>query len=197
MADNGSTLHAPGGSRGSSPSLRPGRLLPIRTVLVTTAVGCLVLLYIVWWTTYAGIHFDQRFTQPPAGQSTTVRGTTVTLASLTRSPLLADQQYGGPPDPAEPGAVWVIAELEAVRAADAPEFVCTLELLGPEARRWSMAYQSKRSTPWCGEEDLLPGGHQRFEMVFAVPERFATQLFGVAVLDSSSADRAAVLTPPG
>ena len=41
--------------------------LPIRTVLVTVAVGCLVLLYVLWWTTYAR-HPLRRAVHPAAAR---------------------------------------------------------------------------------------------------------------------------------
>ena len=173
------------------------RLLPIRTVLVTTAVGCLVLLYLLWWTTYAGTHLEQRFTQPPPGEPATVSGTTVRVLSLATSPLLAQEAYGGGPDepePAAPGTVWVVAELAAVQTAEAPDFGCTLELVDVEGRRWEPAGVSKRTRPSCDRE-AVSEQPTRFEVVFSVPEVFADQLVGVAVLDSSVADRAPVLTP--
>ena len=172
------------------------RPLPIRTVLITTTVGCLVLLYVLWWTTYAGIHFNQRFVQRPPGEAGRIGGTSIRLLSLTSSPLLADQKYAGPPDPAEPGAVWVVAVLEASQEAGAPEFLCTVELVGPDGRQWDDDGQVSRTLPHCTSDLVRPGPPVRFETVFLVPERFVGQLDGIALLDPSVPDRADVITPP-
>jgi hypothetical protein len=172
------------------------RTLPIRTVLVCTAVGCLVLLYVVWWTTYAGIHFEPRFTQQPPGMAGRVQGTEVRLVSLTRTDVLTDQSYGGEPEVAEPGATWVVAVLEATQQPGAPAFYCPLELVDPELRRWEAHSVTGRTLPSCPREELTTGQPMRFETIFLVPERYAERIAGVAVLDQSAADRTAVLTPP-
>lgn len=171
------------------------RPLPLRTTLGTVAVGCLVMLYLLWWTTYAGIHFDERFAQRPPGAAGEVGGTSIRLLSLTRSDLLADQKYGGAPDHASPGTTWVVAELEAVQRPSAPEFYCTLELVGPDGRRWDKQSNVGRTLPSCSHEEIRSGGPVRFETVFLVPERFADQLVGVALMDPAVPDRVPVITP--
>jgi hypothetical protein len=172
------------------------RLLPIRTALVTVAVGCLVLLYVLWWTTYAGIHFDQRFTPRAPGEAGRVGGTTIRLLSLTSTPLLADQKYAGPAEAAEPGTVWVVAVMEASQEPGAPEFYCTVELVGPGGRRWEKQSKVTRTVPHCASDQVKPGSPTRFETVFLVPERFVGQIVGVALLDPSVADRVDVVIPP-
>jgi hypothetical protein len=190
-------LHAPEDSRGSCPSReRVWSLLPIRTTLFTVAVGCLVLLYLLWWTTYAGIHFDQRYTQRPPGAAGQTGGTAVRVLSLSSTPLLADQKYVGPPEPAAPGAVWVIAVLEATQPPGAAEFYCTVELLGPDGRRWEMQGKYTRKLPPCGSDVVKPGPPVQFETIFLVPERFVGQLAGVALLNPLAPDRVEVVTPP-
>lgn len=172
------------------------RAVPIRTALVTTTVACLVLLYLLWWTTYAGTHFDQRFTQQPPGAAGQVGGTSIRLVSLTSTLLLADQKYGGEPEAAEPGAAWVVAVLEGVQEPGAPEFFCTLELVGPDGRRWDKQTSVGRTLPYCDSDALKSGNPVRFETIFLVPERFADQVAGVALLDPSVPDRVPVITPP-
>jgi hypothetical protein len=172
------------------------RTLPIRTVLVTTAVGCLVLLYVLWWSTYVATHVEQRYTQRPPGESGQVGGTSIRVLSWTSSVLLADQKYAGPPEAAEPGAVWVVAVLEASQVPGAPEFLCTVELLGPDGRRWDNQTNVTRALPYCASDLVKPGPPVRFEAIFLVPERFAGQIVGVALLDPTVADRVDVVTPP-
>ena len=78
------------------------RTLPLRTTLFVAAVVAMVLLYLFWWTTYVGIHFDERYVQRPAGAVGEVGGTTIRLLSLTRSAMLADQKYSDVPEQASP-----------------------------------------------------------------------------------------------
>jgi len=172
------------------------RTLPIRTTLVTVAVGCLVLLYILWWTTYAGIHFDQRYSQRPPGAAGHSGGTTLRVLSMTSTLLLADQKYAGPPQAAAPGTVWVVAVLEATQPPGTPEYYCTFELLDTEGRRWDKEGTFARTLPSCGSDTVRPGPPVRFEAVFLVPERLVGQVVGVALLDPEVADRLDVITPP-
>lgn len=169
------------------------RALPLRTALVTTAVGACVLLYLLWWTTYARIHFEQRYAPEPRGAVGEVASTSIRVLSLTAAPQLADQRYGGEPESAEPGTVWVVAELEAVQAPGAAEFYCTLELLGPDGRRWTPQPKTSRTLPSCS--DALSSRPRRFETIFLVPERFRNQLVGIVLRDPSGPARAPVITP--
>jgi hypothetical protein len=156
-----------------------------------------VLLYVLWWTTYAGIHFEPRFTQQPPGASGRVQGTEVRLVSLTRTGVLTDQSYGGEPETAEPGTTWVVAVLEATQQPGAPKFYCTLELVDADLRRWDTHGLPGRALPSCPPgEELTTGQPVRFETIFLVPERFAERIAGVAVMDQTTADRTVVLTPP-
>jgi hypothetical protein len=170
--------------------------IPLRTVLFVTAVGALVLLYLLWWTTYAGIHFQERFVQQPAGAAGEVGGTSIRLLSLRQSKLLADQKYGGVPEQASSGTTWVVAEMEAMQQPDAPDFYCTLELVGPGRRHWETQSKFNRTLPGCDHEEIGSGRSVRFEVIFLVPQRFADQLMGVALMDPSVADRVPVVTPP-
>jgi hypothetical protein len=196
VADSRVTLPAPRGSRRSSPAREAVRTLPIRTVLVTTAVGCLVLLYVLWWTTYVATHVEQRYDQRPPGEVGRIGGTSIRVLSLTSSVLLADQEYSGPPEAAEPGAVWVVAVLEATQEPGAPEFFCTVELLGPDGRRWEPQTNVTRTLPYCSGDLVKPGPPVRFETIFLVPERFVGQIVGVALPDPTVADRVDVIAPP-
>jgi hypothetical protein len=188
----------PASPRRAWPYTRPGghAPVPLRTVLFLTAVGALVLLYLLWWTTYAGIHFQERFVQQPAGAAAEVGGTSMRLLSLRQSTLLADQKFNGVPEQAGSGTTWVVAELEAVQQPDAPDFYCTLELVGPDGRRWEKQTKFNRTLPWCDSKEIASGRSVRFEAIFLVPEQYADQLMGVALMDPSVADRVPVIMPP-
>ena len=171
------------------------RPLPLRRTLATTAVGCLVVLYLLWWTTYAGIHFEERFAQQPPGAPGKVGGTSIRVLSMTRSHLLANQTYESAPKPASPGTSWVVVELEAVQQQGAPDFYCTIELAGLEGRLWEKQFQVGRTAPTCDSDELKSGRPVRFETIFSVPDRLIDQIAGVALLDSTVADRVPVITP--
>jgi hypothetical protein len=172
------------------------RVFPLRTTLFLTAAGALVLLYLLWWTTYAGIHFEERFAQQQAGAADEVSGTSIRLLSLRQSILLADQKFSGVPEQAGSKTTWVVAELEAVQRPDAPDFYCTLDLVGPGARRWEMQSKFNRTLPSCDHEEIGTGRSVRFEAIFLVPQQYADQLMGVALMDPLVADRVPVITPP-
>ena len=48
------------------------RLLPIRRILFAVAAFAAVLIYLIWWVTYAGIHFNPRYSVRPPGASAEV-----------------------------------------------------------------------------------------------------------------------------
>jgi hypothetical protein len=80
------------------------RLLPLRRILFVVAAFAVVLIYLIWWVSYAGIHYTARYTIRSPGASGEVQGTTVRVLSLTRSDQLADAEEGEPDLP-YPGAV--------------------------------------------------------------------------------------------
>ena len=84
------------------------RLLPIRRILIAVAAFAAVLIYLIWWVTYAGIHFNPRYSVRPPGASAEVYGTSVRLLSLIRADQLHNTAGGEPASP-ETGAVWVVA----------------------------------------------------------------------------------------
>ncbi len=173
------------------------RVLPLRTVLFLTAVCAMVLLYLLWWTTYATIHFDDRFDQRPSGASVERSGgTTIRLVSLTRSAMLADQLYGGAPEQAGPGTTWIVAIFEAVQTGGT-KIPCTFEVVGPGGRAWQQqSLLTKRTISSCVSAEFGPTP-VRVEEIFLVPERFADQLVGVALLDHGVTERSPVVRPAG
>jgi hypothetical protein len=165
-----------------------------RQILFAVAAFAAVLIYLISWVTYAGIHYIPRYGLLPPGASGEVEGTTVRVLSLIRADQLADAK-GLPPAFPQPGAVWIVAELEAVRHNTAKEFSCGAQLLGPQHRLWSTAsVLVNRVTPSCPLDPAV-GQTVRFESVFMVPARFANQLSGIALSDNSTAARTPVIRP--
>jgi hypothetical protein len=171
------------------------RIVPMRRILFAVAAFAAVLIYLLWWVTYAGIHFNPRFRQLPPGASGELAGTSVRVLSLTRADQLVDAEGGEPALP-EPGAVWIVAELEAVRHRQSDVSLCGAELLGPQQRLWPLGMTPpNRSLPDCYAE-LVVGRPGRVELIFMVPGRYADQLSGISLMDESSAARIPVVTPP-
>jgi hypothetical protein len=92
--------------------------------------------------------------------------------------------------------VWVVAELEALRHDAVKEFYCGAQLIGPEQRLWpTTSVLTKRAIQSC-PLDLAVGQPVRFEAIYMVPARYADQIGGIALSDSSTAARVAVIRPP-
>jgi len=164
------------------------------------AVGALaaVLIYLIWWVTYAGIHYTPRYAVRPPGVAGEVQGTSVRLLSLTRAEQLVDtsEDKSGKSEFPDPGGVWIVAEFEAVRHDPGKTFYCDTELLGPQRRLWARAATGAgRAIPGCLPDDFAVHRLVRFEAVFLVPIRYADQLAGVALVDDSTAARTPVITP--
>jgi hypothetical protein len=92
------------------------KVLLQRRVLFPVGAFAAVLIYLIWWATYAGIHFNDRYSIRPPGAAGEIQGSSVRLVSLVRTGELGDANGDVPALP-EPGAVWVVAELESVRHA--------------------------------------------------------------------------------
>ena len=142
-----------------------------------------MLLYVLWWTTYVATHVEQRYTQRPPGDAGHIGGTSIKVLSLTSSVLLADEKYDGPAEAAEPGAVWVVAVLEATQEPGARSSSAPWSCSGPDGRRWDKESNVTRTLPYCAGDVVKPGAPVRFETIYQVPERFVGQIAGVALLD--------------
>jgi hypothetical protein len=120
----------------------------------------------------------------------------VRLLSLTQTDQLTEVD-GDQPELPDPGAVWIVAELEAVRHDETKKFLCLTEVVGPEGLRWEPAdVYIERSVPRCDSSELPVDQPHRFEALYMVPRRYADQLVGIALPDNSTADRTPVIRPP-
>jgi len=45
------------------------RVLPLRPILFALAAFAAVLIYLIWWVSYAGIHYIPRYSLRPPGAS--------------------------------------------------------------------------------------------------------------------------------
>lgn len=190
---DGSTL----GTAATPAAARPSPVLSRRRAwLVFAALALLTAIYLAGWSTYAALHTSDRYEQRPPGALASRGGAEFRLVSLTRSPQLADSTSGRTQD-ADPGAVLVVAVVEAVPRVAEPVTLCTVALLGPGGRTWTPdTVRVQRRVPYCSPDDAREGQPYRFESVFQVPERDADLLRGLALTDRSGAGRSAVLRPP-
>ena len=167
----------------------------LRRVLFLTVSATLVLIYVVWWATYASTHQGERFTQLPPGRPAESADATITLLSLVQAPELVDAK-GGDPVSTDPGAVWVVAGVEITKHRAGDQFLCGFAAIGPERRIWegSSPYV-ERAVNNCDEDEMVVGQPYPFEAIFMVPQRYADQLAGIAPIDHSTAKRASILVP--
>ena len=186
-----------------SPATAPTTSLPApvlsrrRSWLVLAALALLTAVYLTGWSAWATLHVTERYEQRAPGAPASRGGAEFRVVSLTQSSELADST-GGEPQAADPGAVFVVAVVEAIPRVAAPSTLCTVALLGPDGRTWEPGtVRVQRRVPYCSAADARPGQPYRFESVFLVPERYAGALRGVVLTETGGAGRSAVLRPPG
>ncbi len=166
---------------------------------LTGCAALMVLTYLLGWTAYAanGLVILGRLQQLEPGEPAIRRGAEHRLLRLTRTLDVRDSD-GGEPGISGANASWVIAELEVTRRAAVPDFYCLFTLVGPDRRRWEPSPPSvQRTLPnSCREEEMLMGKPHRIEVIFAIPDRFLNQIYGVGVTDPTTRQATVVLRPP-
>jgi hypothetical protein len=50
------------------------KVLPLRRILLAVGAVAAALIYVIWWVTYAGIHFNPRYSTRPPGAAAEVAG---------------------------------------------------------------------------------------------------------------------------
>lgn len=169
-----------------------------RHLLVLLSAGLAVAVYLVWWTTYASIHFEDRWRQAPLGGSARVQGADLTLLQLQAADELTDIGGRAPAVPPA-GAVWIVAKVVVTVHRDPKGFFCPDTLLGTRGQQWSTEIFASvsRADPVCSPDEIEVGIPYRFELLFQVPGRDVGQVAGLLLTDPSSAGRKVVLRPPG
>lgn len=166
---------------------------------LTGCAALMVLTYLLGWTAYAanGLVILGRLQQLAPGETAVQRGADHRLLRLIRTEEISPVEYGEPATAAT-GASWVIAELEVTRRQAVPDFFCLFTLVGPDRRRWEPSPPSlqRRLPSSCREEEMPIGQPHRVEVIFAVPDRFLNQIYGVGLTDSTSRKPTLVLRPP-
>jgi hypothetical protein len=166
-----------------------------RSWLMAAMAFALVLVYLSIWMTYAGSHTYSRFQQLPAGSTTTVEGVTFKLVSLTRTDVIVD---GDETHRAQPGATYVIADLQLVTAKKDP--LCSVELVADGKRTWesNAEFFERKKPQYCGDDEhpITANKPWDFEQIYLIPSAFADRLYGVGVENHVSPAPTKVLTPP-
>ena len=166
----------------------------LRRILFLTVSATLVLIYVVWWATYASTHQGERFSQLPPGRAAESADATISLLSLVQAPELVDAKGGEPLSP-DPGAVWVVAGMEITKHRAGDRFLCGFAAIGPERRIWEGSSPFvERAVNNCDDDDRGRA---------AVPVRgdlhgaaaYAVELAGIAPIDHSTAKRSPILLP--
>jgi len=168
-----------------------------RSWWVLAALALVTAVYLTGWSAWATLHTAERYEQLAPGASSERDGADFRLVSLTQSSQLADQT-GARSQPAEPGAVFVVAVVEVVKQRGDATVRCAVDLLGPGGRIWTDTLPSvSRAVPYCSPDDFVVGRPKVFESVFVVPERYADRLLGVTLTSRRGTRPSAVLRPPG
>jgi len=178
------------------PRAGPGRLRALVGLLVV------VLLVLVWLTvdiTYLSTHEPpHRYVALAPGELARSRTAEFRLLSLEQTPYWGRDDEGLPASP-DPGAVWVVAQLEVTPRVHEDHLLCSFTLLSTDARSWESV---DLGDPTAEGESCAPdpehvelGTTYRFRQGFQVPADEAAKIAGVA-LPSFDARRYQLLRPP-
>jgi hypothetical protein len=121
-----------------------------RRILLLVITSALVLIYLIWWVSYAQTHQNPRYRQLAPGAAVSVKGLTVRLEQLIIADQLAAEDKTEPPAVPVSGAVWVVAQYQ-VSQRDFKQTCCNFVLVGPTVLRGATptrlsAARSGRST---------------------------------------------------
>jgi len=156
----------------------------VRAWLVAAVAALLVLLYLSCELTYSSSHLDPpRYRPLAAGEVAHGRSADFRLLSL-RSTERWGRGFDGSPGAAEPGAVWVVAQLEVTPRRHEESLLCTLTLVGTDGRSWPAegfgpAHEGERCAP--DPENVVIGTTYPFVLGFQVPAQEADHLAGLAL----------------
>ena len=158
---------------------------PTRTRAWLSALGAalLVMLYVVVELVYSSTHLPPPRYEPVApGQSALVRGAEFRVLSLRQTERWGTD--GTQPGSPEPGAVWVVAQLEVTPREKRDYLLCTMDLVTTEGRAWDPI----GSGPVAEGESCAPepdavqiGTTYPFVLGFEVPASDVGKVAGLAV----------------
>lgn len=164
-----------------TPRLDPGRL---RAWLAAAVAVLLVLVYLSVEWTYASAHLPpNRFDPVAPGGTGRSRDADFRLVSLRRTDQWGLDDDGNPASP-EPGAVWVVAELQVTPRRDPQLLLCTSSLVATDGRSWKaedLPPEQKGAPCPSDTDDVQVGRTYSFVEGFQVPENEADHLAGIGI----------------
>jgi hypothetical protein len=173
-----------------------------RSWLLFFTAGCLVLIYMAIWTTFASSRTQDRYVQLPPGQpsATTVNQDQYRVRNLVKTERINDPSNPDEPIIAEAGTIFVTAEVEVLRLADDGIYACQAFLAVDGVRRISQSggvYIDGGKLPTsCSSDEIKVGQPYRFLAIYTVPTQFADRIYGIAVNYSDYGAPWQVIRPP-
>lgn len=156
----------------------------VRAWLVAAIAALLVLLYLSTELTYSSAHLDPP-TYALVDPGAVGHGKTADFRLLSlRQTEAWGTEYGGEPGSPDPGAVWVVAQLEVTPRVHEDYLLCTLHLVSTSGRSWDAegigpTHDGESCAP--DPENVQLGTTYPFVLGFQVPATEANQLAGLAV----------------
>lgn len=179
---------------------RGARLPParVRAWLVAAIAALLVLVYVSTELTYSSTHLDPpRYAPVDPGEVGHGRDADFRLLSLRQTEQWGQSSFGEPGAP-DPGAVWVVAQLEITPRKHQDYLLCTLQLVSSDGRAWESeglgpTHEGESCAP--DPENVQLGTTYPFVLGFQVPLAEVDHLAGLAV-DMYSWRSYPLLRPP-
>lgn len=191
---------APTATPAAQPRNDASGLDPARTRAWLAALGAalLVMLYVVVELVYSSTHLPpERYRPVDAGASVVVRGAEFRVLALRQTGYWGTD--GGEPASPEPGAVWVVAQLEVTPREKRDYLLCTMELVSTDRRAWApVTTGPSREGESCAPEpeEAQIGTTYPFVLGFQVPAGEVDRLAGLAV-DTYGWRAYPLIRPPG
>lgn len=169
------------------PSRTPGARLPparVRAWLIAAIAALLVLLYLSSELTYASSHLDSpRYAPVAPGAVAHGKSADFRLVSWRQTERWGQDVDGGPGSP-DPGAVWVVAQLEVTPRKHEDYLLCTLTLVSTSGRSWEAegigpTHEGESCAP--DPDNVQLGVTYPFVLGFQVPAGDADHLAGLAL----------------
>lgn len=168
-----------------APATAARGLDPTRARAWLTALGTvlLVLLYVVVELVYSSTHLPpDRYDPVRAGASAEVRGAEFRVLTLRQTNYWGTD--GGEPASPDPGAVWVVAQLEVTPTEKRDYLLCTMKLVATDGRAWepvTLGPTAEGESCAPDAENAQVGTTYPYVLGFQVPAAEVDELAGLAI----------------
>lgn len=155
----------------------------VRAWLAAAIAALLVLLYLTLELTYASTHLDPpRYVAAEPGGVAHATSADFRLLSLRRTEAWGEED--GAPGSPDPGAVWVVAQLEVTPRVRTDYLLCTMNLVTTDGRAWepqSLGPTAEGESCAPDPENVEVGTTYPFVLGYQVPIGDADRLAGLAI----------------